>query len=554
MPHCRALAAVIVWVSALSQSAGAAVWQWSVPVTSVMSDETKDHPRAFLYIPPDCQRVRAVIVGQHNMLEEGILEHPALRNAMADTSVAAVWVTPAFDGHFNFDNGAGEVFEKMMAALAAESGYKELAFAPAIPIGHSAMASYPYHFAAWQPQRTAAAISVKGTWPDFRYAQSPKWKDEDLAGVPLLYVNGEYEDAQGRAGKAAAFRARIPQSPLTMWVDAGGGHFDFHDRMVEAIALYLRKLAKYRLPEDPLLDDQVTLKPINPTTTGWVYDRWRKNDKPKAPPAPVAKYIGNTKETFWAFDEELAKAIEAYNADAHGKKVPVVGYIQNGEVVAQNPKLHAQVPLKFLPESDGLTFKLDARFLDTVPEGRPVGWTGLPAGAPVGHPSGGGPIAIDRICGPLVKLAPDTFAIRFYRMGMNNPKRSNDLWFMASHSGDAEYRRVVQQAQMRFPLKNEQGRDQTITFAPIVDQPAGTKSLKLQATSSAGVPVYYYVREGPAEVSDDGAVTFAPIPPRAKFPVKVTVVAWQWGRSVEPKLKTAKEVERTFHLTREQAP
>jgi hypothetical protein len=33
--------------------------------------------------------------------------------------------------------------------------------------------------------------------------------------------------------------------------------------------------------------------------------------------------------------------------------------------------------------------------------------------------------------------------------------------------------------------------------------------------------------------------------------VKVTVVAWQWGRSIEPKLKTAEPVERMFHLTRE---
>jgi hypothetical protein len=549
----------VVWVTATvmlaswlytSAAARAAEWQWSVPVESVVSDETKDHPRAFLYVPPNVERVRAVVVAQHNMLEEGMLEHPALRRALAETGMAAVWVTPAFDGHFRFDRGAGEHFESMMAALARASGYGELAFAPVIPVGHSAMASYPYHFAAWKPQRTAAAISVKGTWPDFRNEQSPPWKDEDLAGVPLLFVNGEYEDAHGRAGKAAAFRTRVRQSPLTMWVDAGGGHFDYHHRMMEAIALYLRKLAAYRLPDHAPLDGPVTLKPIDPTTSGWVYDRWRRTEPPKAPPAPVGEYAGDADETFWAFDEELATAIEAYNAGALGKKVGVVGYVQDGAVVPQNPKLHAQVPLKFLPEPDGITFKLSATWLDAVPDGRPVGWTGLPAGSPVGHPSGGGPIVIDRICGPVVKLAPDTFAIRFYRMGMDNPKRSNDVWLMASHPGDAEYRRVVQQAQMRFPLRNERGAEQSIAFREIPDQKAGVKELKLGATSSAGVPVYYYVREGPAEVSDDGTLTFTPVPPRAKFPVKVTVVAWQWGRSTEPLLKTAEPVERTFAITK----
>jgi hypothetical protein len=32
------------------------------------------------------------------------------------------------------------------------------------------------------------------------------------------------------------------------------------------------------------------------------------------------------------------------------------------------------------------------------------------------------------------------------------------------------------------------------------------------------------------------------------LPIKVTVVAWQWGRSSEPKLKTAEPVERSFFL------
>lgn len=518
----------------------AAEWQWSVPVESVVSEETKDHPRAFLYIPPNVGRVRAVIVGQHNMIEEGILEHPALRRALAETGMAAVWVTPAFDGTFETAKDAGGHFEKMMAALAAESGYAELAWAPAVPIGHSAMAGYPYNFAAWNPQRCAAAISIKGTVPEV----------VGMDGVPLLYINGEYEDAQGRAGRAAAYRAQQKNCPLTMWVDAGGGHFDFHDRVVEAIGFYLRKLAQYRLPKDAPPTGPAVLREIDATKTGWVYDRWHKDEKPRAAPAPVTSYAGDFKQTFWAFDEETAKAVEAYNAAALGKKVPVVGYVQNGEVVAQNPKLHGQVPLQFLPVDDGLTFKLTAKFIDTVPEGRPVSWTGLAKDAPVGHPSGGGPVRIERICGPMVQLAPDTFAIRFDRMGTNNWKRSSDLWFMATQPGDGEYRRVVQQAQMGFPLRNTAGAEQTITFPEVPNQKAGAKTLRLTATSSAKAPVHFYVREGPAEVADDGTLTFTPLPPRAKFPVRVTVVAWQWGRSIEPLLQSAVPVERAFFLTK----
>src|SRR5690242_11283677 len=64
-------------------AARAADWQWSVDVPGPKSDENGRQPTAFLWVPPDCQRVRAVIIGQHNMEEEPILEHPAFRKAMA---------------------------------------------------------------------------------------------------------------------------------------------------------------------------------------------------------------------------------------------------------------------------------------------------------------------------------------------------------------------------------------------------------------------------------------------------------------------------------------
>jgi hypothetical protein len=41
-------------------------------------------------------------------------------------------------------------------------------------------------------------------------------------------------------------------------------------------------------------------------------------------------------------------------------------------------------------------------------------------------------------------------------------------------------------------------------------------------------------------------LVFSKIPPRAKLPVKVTVIAWQYGRSIEPKVKSADPVERSF--------
>jgi hypothetical protein len=487
------------------------------------------------------------VLAQHNMEEEPILENPRFRAALAEIGFAEIWVTPGFDLFFRFDKGAGEAFNGLIHGLAIESGYWELERAPVVPMGHSAAASFPWNFAAWAPERTLATISVSGQWPYYKDQNTPDSQGRTVDGVPGLVSMGEYEGAEGRAGVGLAQRQEHPQTALSMLANPGGGHFETSDEKAEYFGLFLKKAAQFRLPAGASNAGVVALKPIDPTKQGWLADRWHSKEPPKAAAAPVGEYKGDAKDAFWYFDREMAEATERFQAQYRGKKADLLGFIQDGKVVEQNPKTHQQVSLAFRPIDDGLTFKLSSQFIDTVPEGRPEGWTGLPKGSSIDHASGGGPITINRICGPVEQTGPDTWAIRFYRMGMDNTKRSSDIWFAAVHPGDDQYRRAVQQAVLHFPLKNTSGADQTITFDPTPDQPSGTTSLSLRGTSSAHAPVHYYVREGPAEIEGD-VLKFTKLPPRSKFPVKVTVVAWQWGRSIEPRLKTAVPIERTFHL------
>jgi len=523
----------------------AADWQWSVPIVSATSSETNDHPRAFLWVPPDCKQLRGVVIGQHNMEEEPILEHSRFRAAMSELGFAEIWVTPPLDLFFRFDQGSGEHFNEMMKALAAESGYSELEFVPVALIGHSAAASSPWNYAAWNPSRTICALSVSGQWPYYKDQNTPDWGTRTVDGVPGLVSMGEYENALTRADVGLSQRQEHPMTALSMLAEPGAGHFDVSDAKVEYLAFYLKKAAQYRLPETVPLDRPTELKPIDPTKNGWLADRWRKDEPPKAPAAPVGKYTGDAKDAFWFFDEEHAKATEALEAKYRGKKYQLTAYVQDGKVVEQDPNLHFRVRLKFLPLEDGMSFKLSGTFLDTAPEGV---W--LPAGSPVGHATSGGPVVISKVNGPAVQTGPDTWSIRFYRMGMDNVKRSNAISFLASHPGDEEYRRTVQQSVLTFPLRNTVGAEQRITFDKIPDQKLANHSIKLEATSDANVPVYFYVREGPAELDNNNTLTFTSIPPRAKLPMKITVVGWQWGRSVDPKLKTAEPVEQTFFLTR----
>ena len=100
---------------------------------------------------------------------------------------------------------------------------------------------------------------------------------------------------------------------------------------------------------------------------------------------------------------------------------------------------------------------------------------------------------------------------------------------------------------MNVPIVNTIGTEQTISFNAIDRVNVTIKSIDLKATSSAGLPVHFYVLEGPAEVQDNKLV-FTSIPPQSKFPVRVTVVAWQYGNNNEPKVKTAAPVSQTFYI------
>lgn len=546
----RVIGACAVWLGAGS-AAIAADWQWVVDMPGFIANDTKNPPHVFLWIPPECKQVRGVVVGQHNMEEEGILEHPAFRRVMAEIGFATVWVTPGVGWAFNPDK-AGASFDGMFRALAEKSGYHELADAPVVPIGHSAYASFPWHFAVWKPERTLAGVSVSGQWAWYKGREDEKepvtWNAKALDGIPQLVTYGEYEWAEERLDHGLALRAKFPNWILTTVGEAGAGHFDYSDRKVAYLADYIRSAAKHRLPPRSPLSGPVPLVPVNPSTQGWLYERSHMGARATVAPAPVGAYTGDVSRAMWAFDEESAKAASSFSDEDKGKRIQLVGYRQKGGITPQTGG-HQQVTLAFEPIEDGLTFKLSGGFLDTVPQGRPEKWVGKPKDSPIEHGNDPQNIRISRIAGPVQQIGPDTFAIRFNRVGFENAYRCSEIWMLASHPGDATYRRSAQQSLMRISPKLKDGADQTITFPAIADQKIGVKTVALKATSSrAESKVHYYVLAGPAEVVDDDHLAITAIPPRATLPITVTVVAWQWGRTIDPKVKSAEPVTRTFTI------
>ena len=516
----------------------AAPWQWSVEIKELISEETNAHPSAYLWIPENCKQVRAVIIGQHNMTEETIFEHPEFRKNMGKLGIAEIWITPGIDQRWDVTKGIQQIFETMMKNLSEISGYAELEFAPVIPIGHSAMATYPWNFAAWNPERTLAVLSIHGDSPRTHLTGYGRanldWGTRTIEGIPSLMVMGEDEWWEDRLITSFDYRREYPNAPLSFLADAGHGHFDISDELIDYLSLFLKKAVEYRLSKHSSSDIPVQLIPVE-AKNGWLADRWRKNEKPTAEAASYDKYEGDKHHAFWYFDKEMADATEKYYANERGKTEQYIGFEQKGKLITFNPKSHVRMSPSFQPEADGVTFHLKAVYTDTLRN-------------EYSKEHSTRPLRMSRICGPVEVVNDTTFTVRFYRMGLDNPKRTGGICLMASVKQDHKYRSAVQQVEIRIPYRNKEGIPQRIIFPKLSDVKASVKEISLKGTADSGLPVYYYVKEGPAEIKGDKLV-LTKIPPRAKFPVKVTVVAWQYGRSGEPKVQTAEAVEQSFYIT-----
>lgn len=512
-------------------------YQWSVPVKGYISPETDAAPEAFLWIPANCEKVRAVVFSQQNMCEEPIFNNAKFRKTLSDLGFAIVWFAPGLNQQWDVTTGCQQVFDKAFDDLATVSGYTELKNVPVVPLGHSAMATFPWNFAAWNPKRTLAVISYHGDAPRTNLTgynlSNLEWgRTRNIDGIPGLMVEGEFEWWEARVNPALAFRMMYPESCVSFLCDAGHGHFDVSNEVIDYLCLFLKKTAHYRLTASEAADGTTELKKLNPQK-GWLADRWRATAKKRPAPAPYNSYKGNPHDAFWYFDKDMAEATERYYSRSLGKRMQYIGYTMGGRATGYNSKLHAGTIIQPTFEGDGLTFHLGAVFTDSLR-------------THLSNKHAAGNIDIKLINGPAVKINDSTFTVRFYRMGLNNRKRTNDIWFQATNPGDKTYKSAVQQINIHIP-HNTTGKRQYILFPGIADVKAGMGSVTLNATADSGLPVYYYVKEGPAEISGN-KVVFTAIPPRAKFPVKVTVVAWQHG--IAGKYQAAQPEERIFFITK----
>lgn len=420
----------VLAVFAVIMTSAAGSFEYKTTVNGVAT-ETGNSATGYLWTGGSADSLRALVFAFQNMNEETLFRSDKFRDAMASRNIGILWIAPGFGQEWDVMQGVQEPFDRLLADLAAKSGHGELASVPLIPFGHSAQATMPWNFAAWNPGRTLCIISFHGDAPRTNLCgygrANVEWgRNRNIDGIPGLMIMGEYEWWDARLRPALAFRMMYPGSCVSFLGDTGRGHFDLGDATIDYIIKFIDKSLHYRLGDSKL----VKLDPAD----GWLAAKWEPGQTSRPAAAPAKDYGGCRHEAFWYFDEEMARLTEARYATASDKKPRYINYLSDGgRLCVYKPDAHCKVSASVRPDKDGI-FEIKAVFTDPART------------AIVGDdPS---PIKVNYVSGPAIQLAPGKFKVDYGHPTWDNPKRRAKVTLAAEAPADDEYKECVQEIEI----------------------------------------------------------------------------------------------------------
>lgn len=280
----------------------------------------EDGNKACLRIPKNQKEVKAIIYAHQNMTEEVLFRSKRFCHKMDSLGVAMAFIQR---GSQNWDvtKGCQERFDSIISGFSIISDHPEIVTAPIIPFGHSAQATFPWNFAAWNPDRTLCIISYHGDAPRTNLCgygrENIEWgRTRNIDSIPGLMIEGEYEWWEARVRPALAFRMMYPESRISFLCDAGKGHFDLSEETQEYIAKFIEKSLADPRP-----------------TGGEYYSRWFEDGTESTDPH----------DQFWYHDKEMVTLTKARYKATLGKKMQYLSAKINGNVIPFNPDSHIKM-------------------------------------------------------------------------------------------------------------------------------------------------------------------------------------------------------------------
>ncbi len=581
------------------------VYQYRVPAPD------GKNAAAYLWVPPDAQVIRAVMVGIHNGLPVTILQNPAVRKVCAEYGIAQILLIPngsdigtngmLKDLNFDItDPARTAIYDGYIQTLAGISGHPELTLAPVIPLAHSAYCSFPLELALRDAGHCLMAIPIKAGMPNIYtfYAEGGKSlkpaPELTMESVPILFVSSLNQSTVTSQWKTQAvpYGSGSSGHPQTYRddTDANAGdtyqkgnelfginwemmscHFDMMPRNYEFIARYIAAVSQARLPmPPPAPGTRPVLKNLT-LDSGWLVDRFYSNStqptpgKPYFEPAPYKDYKGPKNQALWYPNEELARTTQQTMIGESSRKFEMFTIMdRDGQPLplAESPQVNIPNAAEWVENDARFTLKIH-QFTEPflVCTNTTRGHEKDPAAEhPLENkifpgkttlPVSDLPVRVDLNGCPLEQLpGPDfTFKLKPHRLAPE-PGGYNQFYLHFYKEGNSEFAVAGRNVRMEWYLNGQKVpgiKDQKITFDPLADAPKTTRRIKLAATSSSGLPVGYFVREGPAIIEGDELV-ITQVPVADPRPIQVTVGAYQTGLWQPDGFKAASTVYQSFAL------
>ncbi len=372
--------------------------------------------RAYLRLPRSHKEVKALLYCHQNMTEEVLFRSSLFTRQMDSLGVAMAFVQ---QGSQNWDTSVKdeqgrscqERFEQLVQAFAEGTGHAEIATAKIIPFGHSAQATFPWNFAAWNPDRTLCIISYHGDAPRTNLCgygrANVEWgRTRNIDSIPGLMIEGEYEWWEARVRPALAFRMMYPESRISFLCDAGRGHFDLGLETQLYMARFIAKALEAPRPKG-----------------GAYYSRWHEDGTEDTDPH----------DQFWYQDEQMVALTRARYEATRGRQMQYVSARINGQPIAYNPDAHIKMNVTIAQDE----FSIEPFFAEAdrlTPTGR--------------HAAGRPRVVL--ISGPAIQTGEYTFRYDPDYFGRDPKRQWTGVTLCIEADGDSVYKPAVQELNVRI--------------------------------------------------------------------------------------------------------